>query len=591
MDGRRHSVDIPISRTLVALRRVRSLRDPSTNSLSKFSPLIDNLNWETNSNTGITLGFENKYKEGNAASDVVETRGKSFVGLKDECCNDQEFHYNSRKSNYEHEISGYNGNLGYAASVRNIHIEGTNIMGQSGQDMSCGSKSMSERYCSNYRNKGLELAYVPPSIDYQEEADSCNEANDGLIQEHKIGRYYRKYTRSSKNAAGDVLSRIGSPCLSRSEAVLGGSSRGTSLFGNDDVDDILDSSQCGCGLARCWSRTPRLRDSSLSLDIEEQPLLAGNGSESLLSGKRRSCNDVALYSESPKSLSQKFRPRSFDELMGQTVVSRSLLTAISNGRITSLYLFHGPRGTGKTSASRIFAAALNCLSPEIDKPCGLCQECVSSFSGRSRNVKEIDPLKANKTQRIRTIIKNAENSPVSSRFRVFIVDECHLLQEDTWAAFLNNLEGLSRRVVFIMITPDIHKLPRSAVSRSQRYHFPKIKEVDITRRLEKICVAEGFDYDREALEFIGAKSSGSLRDAEMMLEQLSLIGKRITMSLVYELVILTNLLVLYFYRGFNFQKNNRQSNSVIVLIRWELFLTMNCLIYYILHCRLILLKQ
>lgn len=547
MDGRRHSVDIPISRTLVALRRVRSLRDPSTNSLSKFSPLIDNLNWETNSNTGITLGFESKHKEGNAAGDVAEKRGKSFVGLKDECCNDQEFHCNSRKSNYEHEISGYNGNLDYAASVRKLHIEGTNIMGQ----------SMSERYCSNYRNKGLELAYVQTSIDYQEGADSCHEEIDGLIREHKIGRYYRKCTGSSKNAAGDdVLSRIGgSPCLSRSEAVLGGSSRGASLFGDDD--DILDSSQCGCGLGRCWSRTPRLRDSSLNLDIEEeQPLLAGNGSESLLSGKRRSCND-SESPKSPKSLSQKFRPRSFHELMGQTVVSRSLLTAISNGRIASLYLFHGPRGTGKTSASRIFAAALNCGSPEIDKPCGLCQECVSSFSGRSRNVKEIDPLKANKTQRIRTVIKNAENSPVSSRFRVFIVDECHLLQEDTWAAFLNSLEGLSRRVVFIMITPDIHKLPRSAVSRSQRYHFPKVKEGDICRRLERICVAEGFEYDRGALEFIGAKSSGSLRDAEMMLEQLSLIGKRITMSLVYELVMLTNLSVLYFYPGFNFQTNKR----------------------------------
>lgn len=553
MDGRRHSVDIPISRTLVALRRVRSLRDPSTNSLSKFSPLIDNLNWETNSNTGITLGFENKYKEGNGTGDVVGTRDKYFVGLKDQCCNEQEFYCNSRKSNYEHEISGYNGNLGYAASVRNID---TNIMGQSGQDMLCGSKSMSERYCSNYRDKGLELGYVTPSLDYQEGVDSCNEANDGLIvQEQKICRHYRKHTRSSKNAAGDVLSRIGSPCLSRSEAVLGGSCRGTSLYGNDD-DDILDSSQCGCGLARCWSRTPRLRDSSLCLHLEEQHLLAGNGSETLISGKRRSCNhinnEVALYSESPKSLSQKFRPRSFDELIGQTVVSRSLLTAISNGRITSFYLFHGPRGTGKTCASRIFAAALNCLSPEIDKPCGLCQECVSSFSGRSRNVKEIDPLKVNKTQRIRTIIKNAENSPVSSRFRVFIVDECHLLQEDTWATFLNNLEVLSRRVIFIMITPDIHKLPRSAVSRSQRYHFPKIKEIDISRRLEKICVAEGFEFDREALEFIGTKSSGSLRDAEMMLEQLSLIGKRITMSLVYELVILISWFV--FLLQFTLQK-------------------------------------
>lgn len=526
MDGRRHSVDIPISRALVALRRVRSLRDPSTNSLSKFSPLVDNLNWETNSNNGITLGFENKYKEGtDTGIDVAEAI------------------YNSRRSSYSHEISGYIGDVG-SGPFRNVRIEDSN-RGQTGEDMLRGNKSMSERYCSNYRDTGLELAYVMPSSDYQEGAGSCNEPNEGSTQENKIdynesnrARNFRKHPRSSKAAAGDVLSRVGSPCLSMGDALLGGSSRATSLYENDDAD-ILDSGQCGCGITRYWSRTPRFRESSLRFGIEERPLLAGSGSDALLSGKR-SCNhahnEVILYSESPRSLSQKFRPKSFDELMGQNVVSKSLLTAIATGRITSFYLFHGPRGTGKTSASRIFAAALNCLSPEIEKPCGLCQECVSFFCGRSRDVKEVDALKLNKAQRIRAIIRNAENSPVSSRFKVFIVDECHLLQEDTWASFLNNLEGLSRHVVFIMITPDLHKLPRSAVSRSQRYHFPNIKEVDITRRLEKICVAEGFDFDQEALEFISAKSNGSLRDAEMMLEQLSMIGKKITMSLVYELV-------------------------------------------------------
>ena len=212
------------------------------------------------------------------------------------------------------------------------------------------------------------------------------------------------------------------------------------------------------------------------------------------------------------------------------MVARSLLGAVCKGRITSLYLFHGPRGTGKTSASRIFAAALNCLSLEEHRPCGLCHECVVFFSGRSRDVKEVDSVRINRRDRVRSLIKKAATPPVSSRFKVFIVDECHLLHQDTWATVLHSLDSLSQHVIFVMITPDLDKLPRSAVSRSQRYHFPKIKDADITNRLAKFCLEEGLDFDQVALDFIAVKSNGSMRDAEMMLDQLSLLSKMITMS-------------------------------------------------------------
>ncbi|KAL3512642.1 hypothetical protein ACH5RR_025359 [Cinchona calisaya] len=548
MDGRRHSVDIPISRTLVALRRVRSLRDPSTNSLSKFSPVAESLNWETNSNNGITLGFENRHKEFvNFRTDIVDLKDERLNAKEQQHRNDQDSYHNSRKPNSKlvsHENSRYIGTKGSAPS-RKVYVEVSNI-GQPRMEMLCGNKSLSERYYSGHRDKGLELACITPLTDCLEGVGSCNEPNEGSTREEKIhhniahSKYQNvKQSRSCKSAAGDVMSRVGSPCLSISDALLGCSSRATSLNGNEDAD-VLDSSQCGCGISRCWSRTPRLRESNLHLDAEEQPLLLGDAGETLISERTRGCNlmknGITLYSESPRSVGQKFMPRSFNELVGQDMVSRSLLSAISNGRISSFYLFHGPRGTGKTSAARIFAAALNCVSVEMAKPCGLCRECVLFFSGKSRGVKEVDSVKVNKPQRIRAIMKNAENSLSSSRFIVLIVDECHLLQEDTWAAFLNNLEELSRHVVFIMITPDLHKLPRSAVSRSQRYHFPKIKEADIASQLEKICMEEGFNFDQDALNFIATKSNGSVRDAEMMLEQLSLIGKKITMSLVYELM-------------------------------------------------------
>ncbi|CAI9757372.1 unnamed protein product [Fraxinus pennsylvanica] len=270
---------------------------------------------------------------------------------------------------------------------------------------------------------------------------------------------------------------------------------------------------------------------------EEQPLLLGHiGKTPVIehkTGWKHNNEGVTPYLDSLNSLGKKFRPKSFKEFVGQNVVARSLLTAISNRRITSLFLFHGPRGTGKTSASRIFDAALNCLSFYIDKPCGLCQECLLFFSGRNRNVKEVDSVRINRKERIKSLIKNAE---ISSRFKVYIIDECHLLKGESWATILNNLEELSQRVVFIAITLELDKLPHNAVSKSQKYQYTKLKEIDIISRSGKLCVAEGVDFDLDALNFVATKSKGSLRDAEMMLDQLSLVGKKITISLVYEVV-------------------------------------------------------
>ncbi|CBI14898.3 unnamed protein product, partial [Vitis vinifera] len=388
MDGRRHSVDIPISKTLVALRRVRSLRDPSTNSMSKFSALVDSLNWETNSSNGISLRFVNGFQEGGPDNN-------GLLGLE------------------------------------------------------------------NFPGQREEL--------------------------------YGGLRKPDPN---------------------------TSLLANEE-SNAIDHNDRGCGIRCCWSRTPRFRESNLLSDKWSWKCFN---------------NEITPYSESPRSLSQKFRPKAFNELVGQNVVARSLLGAISRGRITSFYLFHGPRGTGKTSASRIFAAALNCLSLEEHRPCGLCRECVLFFSGRSRDSKEIDTVRINQTGRMRSLIKHAIGRPVSSRFKVFIIDECHLLRGETWATVLNSLDDLPQHVVFIMITPSLDKLPRSAVSRSQRYHFPKIKDADIASKLGRICVEECLEFDQVALDFIAAKSNGSLRDAEMMLDQLSLLGKRITMSMTYELI-------------------------------------------------------
>nr|DAD38812.1 TPA_asm: hypothetical protein HUJ06_013134 [Nelumbo nucifera] len=239
-----------------------------------------------------------------------------------------------------------------------------------------------------------------------------------------------------------------------------------------------------------------------------------------------------------RSLSQKYRPRFFDELIGQNIVVQSLVNAVSRGRIAPFYLFQGPRGTGKTTTARIFTAALNCLATQETKPCGFCGECTDFFSGKNMDLKEVDATNRKGIERIRHLLKNLSGRPLSSssRYRVFIIDECHLLPSKTWSAFLKFLEETPPCVVFVFITTDIDGVPRTVLSRCQKYLFNKIKDTDIVTRLKKISVDENLDVESEALHLIALNADGSLRDAETMLDQLSLLGKRITTSLVNELV-------------------------------------------------------
>ncbi|KAL4342133.1 hypothetical protein GQ457_08G037210 [Hibiscus cannabinus] len=542
MDGRRHSVDIPISRTLIALRRVRSLRDPSTNSMSKFSSLFDNAKWETNSNNGISLQFVNGCTE--TGSERNELQGPGYFGFserREEQGYDFGLHSVPEDSNSKLIICENASRVGNIVSSVRAETAGE-LADCNGDSTDYGlnkaevqkNSPLGERYDSNFKDEGMSLICMAPSCNSMEDLASCNEPVIGSSPTERINHSDLKPKCQSRNQVKSygVNGDVASPSI---DAV---SNYSTSLYLDENVD-TTDLNHRGCGITYCWSKTPRLRESNPSSDFEDFPLLSSDMGETTLCGQSfwKCINgEINPYSDTPRSLGQKFKPKSFDELVGHSVVVRSLLSAITKGRIASFYLFYGPRGTGKTCASRIFAAALNCLSLEEHKPCGRCQECIVFFSGRSRDVKEVDSLRINRSDRLRSLVKNAVTLPVSSRFKIFIIDECQLLHGETWATVLNSLEKLSQHIVFIMSTPELDMLPRSVVSRSQKYHFPKIKDSEISNRLEKICVEECLDYDQAALGFIAAKSNGSLRDAEMMLDQLSLLGKKITMSLTYELI-------------------------------------------------------
>ncbi|RVX05913.1 Protein STICHEL [Vitis vinifera] len=284
------------------------------------------------------------------------------------------------------------------------------------------------------------------------------------------------------------------PLLTNSCDGHGGSSMGTGRS-----DDELSTNFGELDL-EALSRLDGRRWSSSCRSQEAMELVALNGER-----------EEEGSPENVRSLSQKYRPMFFDELIGQNIVVQSLVNAISRGRIAPL---------------------------EKTKPCGICRECSDFISGKSRHFREIDGTNKKGMDRMRYLLKTmpfGTPSPLSP-YKVFVIDECHLLPSKTWLAFLKFLEEPPPQVVFIFITPDLENVPRTVLSRCQKYLFNKIKEGDIVARLRKISDDENLDVESDALELIALNADGSLRDAETMLDQLSLLGKRITTSLVNDLV-------------------------------------------------------
>ncbi|KAL8045703.1 hypothetical protein ABFX02_08G131600 [Erythranthe guttata] len=237
------------------------------------------------------------------------------------------------------------------------------------------------------------------------------------------------------------------------------------------------------------------------------------------------------HQERHQSITQKHLPRTFRDLVGQNLVVQALSNAIAKRKIGLLYLFHGPHGTGKTSCARIFSRALNCQSIDHPKPCGFCSSCI-----KNRNVREIGPVSNIDFRNIIELLDNAVASQLQSQYRVFIFDECDTLSTECWSAILKVIDRAPRRVVFVLVCSSIDALPHVIISRCQKFLFPKLKDADIIYTLQWIATKEDLDIDKDALKLIASRSDGSLRDAEMTLEQLSLLGKRISIGLVQELV-------------------------------------------------------
>ncbi|XP_059669543.1 protein STICHEL-like 3 isoform X2 [Cornus florida] len=239
---------------------------------------------------------------------------------------------------------------------------------------------------------------------------------------------------------------------------------------------------------------------------------------------------------SHQNLTQKYMPRTFRDLVGQNLVTQALSNAVVKRKVGLLYVFYGPHGTGKTSCARIFARALNCQSPDHPKPCGFCNSCVAHDMGKSRNIREVGPVSNFDFESIMDLIDNMIVSRLPSQYRVFIFDDCDTLSPDCWSALSKVFDRAPRRVVFVLVSSNLDVLPHVIISRCQKFFFPKLKDADIIYTLQWIATKEDLEIEKDALKLIASRSDGSLRDAEMTLEQLSLLGQRISVPLVQELV-------------------------------------------------------
>ncbi len=234
-------------------------------------------------------------------------------------------------------------------------------------------------------------------------------------------------------------------------------------------------------------------------------------------------------------LYRKWRPKTFDDVSGQEHITTTLVNELKSGRINHAYLFTGSRGTGKTTCAKILAKAVNCLSPENGNPCGKCENCIAAEDGSFQDIVEMDAASNRRIDDIRSVIDGAVFTPAKGKYKVYIIDEVHMLTQEAFNALLKTLEEPPSHVIFILATTEVHKLPATIISRCQRFDFHRINSHVIKDRLKYVVEQEGCSITDDAALLIAAIADGALRDALSLTDRcIGLGGGEITLSVVRE---------------------------------------------------------
>jgi DNA polymerase-3 subunit gamma/tau len=250
--------------------------------------------------------------------------------------------------------------------------------------------------------------------------------------------------------------------------------------------------------------------------------------------RSRAASDKLLFkgTQMPQALYRKWRPRRWDSVVAQEHVIQTLHNAVTSERVAHAYLFAGPRGTGKTTTARLLAKAVNCLNPDLSlRPCDECDNCLAINAGRFLDLIEIDAASNTSVDDVRDLREKINFSPNLGRYKVYVIDEVHMLSTAAFNALLKTLEEPPSHAIFVLATTEVHKIPATVLSRCQRHEFRRIPVTDIVNTLSDLAQKEGLSVTPDALALIARQSTGSLRDAISLLDQLSSAGEVINLPL------------------------------------------------------------
>ena len=265
-----------------------------------------------------------------------------------------------------------------------------------------------------------------------------------------------------------------------------------------------------------------------------------------------------------KALYRVYRPKNFSDVIGQEHIVRTLKNQIENNNVGQAYLFCGTRGTGKTSTAKIFSRAVNCTNLHNDEPCNECENCREILEDKTMDVVEIDAASNNSVDDIRELRENVKYSPAKAKYKVYIIDEVHMLSQGAFNALLKTLEEPPSYVIFILATTEPHKIPATILSRCQRFDFKRVTVKDISSRMRYICEKEGIEADEKALNLIARNSQGALRDALSILDQcISFEGNKISYNDVIELLGSVNIEQLFDLAESVIKEDTRKSLQIL----------------------------